>query len=258
MASARCAASIFACLAASVLWRLSSGFILVSQLFELIAMNRGYAVRSAQFQLVRLIGYFVGVFVIVLVIVQAAEQFGLPAISIITGFGVGGIAVSLAARETLSDILGSFVVLLERPYSIGDYIEIGTDVGTVEEIGIRSTKIRTLSDLVISIPNSSLSAGKITNYGFRRFRLNNSVLRVSDGTPPDKLSAFLERTRAILTQNPEVRQDRVLVYLQDVGPGHLEILLFYYINVTDWEEFLKEQQEILFSILNTAEELASK
>ena|GEM_PF-1444578 len=231
------------------------GFVLVSQISELIAMVRGYAPRSARSQLVRLVGYFVGAVVVVIVVARAAEQFGLPAISIITGFGVGGLAVSLAARETLSDILGSLVVLVERPYRIGDYVEVGADAGTVEDIGIRSTKIRTLSDIVVSIPNSSLSAGRISNHGLRRYRLNNSVLRISDSTPPDKISAFLERTRAILERNPEVRPEEWNVYLQGIGSGHLEILLFYYLDVAGWAEFLREQEEILLSILNSAEEL---
>lgn len=231
------------------------GFVLVSQISELIAMVRGYAPRSARSQLVRLVGYFVGAVVVVFVIARAAEQFGLPAISIITGFGVGGLAVSLAARETLSDILGSLVVLVERPYRIGDYIEVGADAGTVEDIGIRSTKIRTLSDIVVSIPNSSLSAGKISNHGLRRYRLNNSVLRISDSTPPDKICDFLERTRAILERNPEVRPEEWNVYLQGIGSGHLEILLFYYLDVAGWAEFLREQEEILLSILESAEEL---
>lgn len=234
------------------------GFLFVSQAAELFASRQGFVARSARTQLVRLIGYFAGALVVTFVAVRLAEDFGLPALSIVTGLGVGGLAVSLAARETLSDILGSFVVLIERPYRIGDYIEIGADAGTVEEIGIRSTKIRTLSDLVVSIPNSSLSAGRIANYGFRRYRLSDSVLRISDETAPEKVTTFLDRTRNILAQNPEVRSEGWHVHLNTVAPGYLEIRLFYYLDVTVWAEFLREQEEILLEILRAADEIGVK
>lgn len=231
------------------------GFVLVSQIAEVIAMRNGYAARSAPTQLFRLIGYFVGAFVVVVVIVHVAEDFGLPALSIVTGLGVGGLAVSLAARETLSDILGSFVVLIERPYRIGDFIEVGSDTGTVEEIGIRSTKIRTTSELVISIPNSSLSSGRIVNYGFRRFRLSNSTIKISDQTPPAKVSEFVNRIRKVLTESPEVRSDNWHVYLQRIDAGSLEIFVYYYLDATGWAEFLKEQEKILLEIMSIADEL---
>ncbi|WP_420412480.1 mechanosensitive ion channel family protein [Roseibium sp.] len=231
------------------------GFVIVSQLAEVIALRIGADAKSARTQLIRLIGYFVGAFIVIFVAVKLAEEFGLPALSIVTGLGVGGLAVSLAARETLSDILGSFVVLIERPYQIGDYIEIGSDAGTVEEIGIRSTKIRTLSELVVSIPNSKLSGGRIVNYGYRRYRLSNNTLRISDLTSPAKVSEFVARTREILTGNPQVRQEGWHVYLQKLGPGYLEIFLYYYLSVTGWADFLEGQEKVLMDIMTLAEEL---
>jgi len=231
------------------------GFVFVAQIAELISLRNGYAVRSARTQLFRLVGYFAGAFVVVVLIVHVAEEFGLPALSIVTGLGVGGLAVSLAARETISDILGSFVVLLERPYQIGDYIEFGRDAGTVEEIGIRSTKIRTTSELLVSIPNAGLSAGRIANYGFRRFRLSNSTINVSDQTPPSKVSEFVSRIRETLKKNPEVRQENWHVYLQRIESGRLEIFLYYYLNVTGWADFLREQENVLLEIMRIAEEL---
>lgn len=231
------------------------GFVLATQVSEVVIWARKEPPRSGRSQLVRLVGYLAGAFVVVLLIANVAEQFGLPALSIITGFGVGGIAISLAARESLSDIFGSLVIMVERPYRVGDYIAVGADAGTVEEVGMRSTKIRTLSELVISIPNSSLSAGRIANYGMRRYRLNESVLRISDSTPTGKVSAFLEKIRESLKEDPEVRPESQHVHLQNVSPGHLEIYLFFYIDTPSWADFLRHREEIFLSILNSADEL---
>jgi MscS family membrane protein len=133
--------------------------------------------KSAPAQLVRLVGYFIGSFAIVMIILRAAHQFGLPAYSIVTGFGVGGLAVSLAARGTLSDLLGSFVIMIERPYKLGDYVEINKFAGTVEEIGFRSTKLRTQSDLLISIPHTTAASGAI---------IKHSVIPVETPGGPDQ------------------------------------------------------------------------
>jgi MscS family membrane protein len=152
-------------------------FVLISQLSELFVLSRSFMPKSAPAQLVRLVGYFIGSFAIVMIILRAAHQFGLPAYSIVTGFGVGGLAVSLAARGTLSDLLGSFVIMIERPYKLGDYVEINKFAGTVEEIGFRSTKLRTQSDLLISIPHTTAASGAI---------IKHSVIPVETPGGPDQ------------------------------------------------------------------------
>ncbi|MDJ0958662.1 MAG: mechanosensitive ion channel [Arenicellales bacterium] len=139
-------------------------FVLISQIFEMSIWIRGYVSNSALAQLFRLVGYFIGGTAVILILFQAAHSFGLPAYSIVTGFGVTGIAVSLAARETLQDIFSTFEIMIERPYRIGDYIEVGKFAGTVLQIGFRSTKIRTQSDVIVTIPHSSISSGPIATY----------------------------------------------------------------------------------------------
>ena len=139
-------------------------FVLVGQIFELVVWLRGYPANSASAQLGRLVGFFVGGLAVVVILFQAAHSFGLPAYSIVTGFGVTGIAVSLAARETIQDMFSTFEIMIERPYSVGDYIEVGKFAGTVLQMGFRSTKIRTQSDVIVTIPHSSVSSGPIATH----------------------------------------------------------------------------------------------
>ena len=224
----------------------------VGQAFELIVMGRSLGPKSASAQLVRLVGYFIGVFAILFVILLAADDFGVPAATMLAGFGVGGIAVSLAARETLMDLFGSFVIMIERPYRLDDYVTIGAHSGTVVEIGIRSTKLRTVDNLIISIPHSYISSNSVSNFGYRGARLINTVLRLKDDTPMDKTLEFLSRARQSLNENPHVRQEGSLCALQGMGPGCLEVLLYFYVEVVAWNDFVNERERIMFKILECA------
>ncbi|MDJ0994438.1 MAG: mechanosensitive ion channel family protein [Dinoroseobacter sp.] len=229
-------------------------FLAIGQVFELIVLGREFGPRSAKAQLLRLVGYFVGTFAVVIVILRAADDFGVPAVTMLAGFGVGGIAVSLAARETLMDLFGSFVIMIEGPYRLNDFVTIGSHSGTVVEIGVRSTKLRTADNLIISIPHSFISSNSVSNYGYRGARLINSVLRIHPDTPTDKITEFLELVRASLHDNPMVRNEGCLVNLQMPGAGYLEVLLYFYVQVAAWADFVGAREQIMLKILECAKQ----
>lgn len=228
-------------------------FLLSTQFFELLSWVQGHDPRAARAQLFRLIGAFVGILAVVAIISTVADQLGLPAYSVVTGLGVGGIAVSLAARETLMDLFGSFVVMLERPYRIGDFVEMGGDSGTVEMIGFRSTRIRTTNDTVVAVPNSVVSSGAIRNLGLRRFRLTDTRLRIDADTPPGEVRDFLARVTAILASHPSVTGTNYHATLVSADNGSLELRIFFYLDVPNWPTELATRQEILFAVLEDAE-----
>lgn len=176
--------------------------------------------------------------------------------SILAGMGIGGIAFALAAKDTISNIFGSLTVLLDRPFRIGDWVVIDGNVeGTVEEVGLRSCRIRTFYNSQITLPNGKLTNAHIDNYGVRRYRRFNTKLGVQYDTPVEKIEAFCEGIRQIILSHPHTRKDYFHVYLNGLGSSSLDILLYCFWEVPDWSQELQEKHRLLMDILRLAKEM---
>ena len=175
--------------------------------------------------------------------------------TILTGFGIGGLAVALAAKDTLANLFGSLTVLLDRPFQIGDWVQIGQIDGTVEEVGFRSTRVRTFYNSLITVPNNMLTSMSIDNYGARTYRRFKTTIGVEYGTDPQKLEAFCEGIRQLILKQPNTRKDYFHVYFNNFGASSLEILLYLFFKVPDWSTELAERHKILINILRLGKEL---
>jgi MscS family membrane protein len=174
---------------------------------------------------------------------------------ILAGFGIGGLAVALAAKDTLANLFGSLTVLLDRPFQIGDWVHIGNIDGSVEEVGFRSTRVRTFYNSLITVPNNMLTSMAIDNYGARRFRRFKTTIGVEYGTDPEKLEAFCEGIRQLIIRQPAARKDYFHVYFNNLGPSSLDIMLYMFFEVPDWSAELAERHKILINILRLGNEL---
>ncbi|MCP4912155.1 MAG: mechanosensitive ion channel family protein [Oligoflexia bacterium] len=176
--------------------------------------------------------------------------------SILAGMGIGGIAFALAAKDTISNIFGSITVLLDRPFRIGDWVVIDDKVeGTIEEVGLRSCRIRTFYNSQITLPNGKLTNAHIDNYGVRRYRRFNTKLGIQYDTPVEKIEAFCEGIRQIILAHPHTRKDYFHVYLNGLGSSSLDILLYCFWEVPDWSQELQEKHRLLLDILRLAKEM---
>ena len=176
--------------------------------------------------------------------------------NLLAGLGIGGIAFALAAKDTLSNLFGSFTILLDRPFKIGDWVVIGKETeGTVEDVGLRSTRIRTFYDSLITIPNGQLSNVNIDNYGNRKYRRMRTTLSIQYDTPPEKIEAFCESVRQLVLTHPHTRKDYFHVYLNNLSDSSLDILLYVFWEVPDWSTELTERHRLLIDILRMAQEL---
>jgi MscS family membrane protein len=175
--------------------------------------------------------------------------------TILAGFGLGGLAVALAAKDTLANLFGSITVLVDRPFQIGDWVQIGALDGTVEEVGFRSTRIRTFYNSLITIPNSQLTSSSIDNFGARQYRRFKTTLGVTYDTSPDRIEAFCEGIRQLILQRNHTRKDYFHVYLNDFGPSSLNILLYLFFEVPDWSTELAERHRIMIDIIRLAQSL---
>jgi len=216
-------------------------------------------VRKSQFdlddQLVPLIARALRLFVLVFGILVAAQNLGLNVASILAGLGLGGLAFALAAKDTAANIFGTLMILSDSPFRIGDWIVAGGVEGTVEEIGFRSTRIRTFYNSQLSVPNSVLATQGIDNMGRRQYRRVSTTLGVTYDTTPEKMEAFLEGIKNIIRANPTTRKDYFHVVFSAYGASSLDIMLYFFLKVSNWSEELVERQNIYIEILRLAHQL---
>jgi len=166
--------------------------------------------------------------VIVFGIVYLASSMKIQLAPLIAGLGVGTLAFALAAKPTIENFFGSITVILDKPFSIGDWIVVDGVEGTVLSVGMRSTRIRTFYDTVVTIPNATLVSSKCNNYSDRRFRRWKQLISIAYDTPPEKISTFCEGIRELLRIHPYTRKD----YYQVWCFGKLQIGQLNYVNVT--------------------------
>jgi MscS family membrane protein len=222
---------------------------------ELLIRARRLAPKAAPSQLIRFFSGLIAVFAILGILIFTTQQMGLPAYSVVTGLGVGGLAVALAGQEMLRDLFGAVVIMASRPYRIGDWVVIGNQEGTVESIGFRSTRIRTFYDSLLSIPNGVVVSKTIDNMGMRTYRRIYTKLSIRDDTPAERIEAFLEGIKRIIQANPSTRKDYFHVVLNDFGKAGLDIMLYFFVKVPTWSEELVERQRVFLEVVRLAEAL---
>lgn len=175
--------------------------------------------------------------------------------SLIAGLGLGGLAIALAAQDTVRNLLGGVTIFADKPFEVGDWVVVDGVEGTVEAVGFRSTRVRTFYNSLISVPNGNLMDSGIDNMGQRRWRRYKTTLGVAYHTKPDQLQAFVEGIRAIIQANPGMRQDYYIVEFHGFGATSLDILVYCFIDAEDWNEELRTRHVLNLDIMRLAESL---
>jgi MscS family membrane protein len=189
----------------------------------------------------------------VLVLLSALDTFGFDVTTLIAGLGVGGLAVALALRPTLENVFGGIAVLVDEPVRPGQFCKFGDKVGTVEEVGLRSTRIRTLDRTVISVPNSEFSNMQIENYARRdRMRLT-TTLGLRYETSADQLRHVTAELRRMLLAHPRVLPDPFRVRFVNFGAYSLDLEIFLYVDTPDYNEFLAVKEDLFLRIIGVVE-----
>jgi len=195
------------------------------------------------------------ILVVALGIVWIADNLNMDVAALLTGLSIGGLALALAARDTVENFFGTVSILADRPFEVGDWIVAEGAEGTVEEVGFRSTKIRTFYNSLITLPNALLTRAKVDNLGARVYRRVKETIGVTYDTPPDRLEAFIEGIRELILRHPYTRKDYYHVYFHSYGESSLNILLYLFLKTPDWATELRERHRFLIDILRLAREL---
>jgi len=202
--------------------------------------------------LVPLIRKTLKVFVTVVGITFIASNLNLNVSSLLASLGLGGLAFALAAKDVVQNLFGSITVILDQTFHTGDWIVVNDIEGSVEEVGLRSTKIRTFYDSLITLPNAIFITAKVDNMGQRRYRRLKCNVSLTYDTPPDKIEAFCEGVREIIRLHPYMRKDYFHVYLNSLGASSLDVLVYVFWETPDWSTELRERQRFLLDILRLA------
>lgn len=206
-------------------------------------------------QLVPLIRKTLRFFVVVMGIIAILQNNGYNVASLIAGLGIGGLAIALAARETLANFFGSITIFVDRPFKVGDWIKTGDVEGTVEEVGFRSTRIRTFYNSLVSVPNSSVANTDIDNLGMRKYRRLKTVLNLTYSTTPEQMESFVEGIKAIVKANKHFRQDMYEVHFNSFGAHSLDVLVYVFFDVPDWSTELQQRHNFFLEVLRLAKEV---
>ena len=167
--------------------------------------------------------------------------------------------VVLAAKDTISNLFGSVTVLMDKPFHLGDYVVLEKGLeGTVEEVGFRSTRLRTPINSLVTLPNSVLANMAIDNYGMRKERRFRTKLAIDYKTSPSVMEEFCERIRYNIRMNPMVQTEDQFVSVFEITPTSIEILVSIYFLSSNMQSELTERQKLIFEIINIANELGVK
>ena len=242
----------FVVTALGVAWAL---YRLIDILSEFLAQRAAHTDNKFDDLLIPILTKTMKVFVAVLALVTVADYSGRDWSTVLAGLGIGGLAFALAAKDVIANIFGSVTILLDRPFEIGDWVTIGKVDGSVESVGIRSTRVRTFYNSLIIVPNADLVNATVDNWGKRRYRRIKTTLGIAYDTPVEKIEAFCEGVRELIRQHPYTRKDYFHVYLNDFSASSLDILLYCFVETPEWSTELRERHRLLADILRLAQRL---
>ena len=176
--------------------------------------------------------------------------------ALLAGLSIGGLAFALAAQETIKNIFGSVMIFVDRPFQVGDYVQVNPDVvGIVEEVGLRSTRVRTFDRSLISVPNGRMADMVIDNMQQRYQRHFHTTIGITYDTPPDLVQTFVEGIRDIILAHPQTDKEVYYIRFYQLADYSLNIIIWCYFQTQYWEVELKCREEVLLSIMRLAEQM---
>lgn len=233
--------------------------VLINSLIDLLipTSNRLFAITGIILQerlipFVRVAAKFVLIVIGVVIILQ---EWGYDITGVVAGFGLGGLAFSLAAQDTVANLFGFISIVGDRPFDVGDYIKTPDVEGKVEHVGLRSTRVRQLDQALVVVPNNRLANSAILNWSHLAKRRLDYTLNLKHNTSPDDLRNLLDRLRVLLKSQETIEPNSVVVNFINFGVNSLEILIRGYIKIADWGEFTLEKERLHLEVMDIVKEM---
>jgi len=212
--------------------------------------SHGHAAPRALIPLARRVGKAAVAIAAGLVFLAAL---GYSVTSLVAGLGLGGLALALASQKTFENLFGAFSLGIDQPFREGDFVRIEDVVGTVESLGLRSTKIRTLDRTIVSIPNGKLAEMRLETFATRDRLRFACTLRLEYGTRADQMRRVIADVESAFRSHPKIWSESVVVRFKELSESSLDIEVNVWFTTSDWDEFIDIRQEILLDIMAIVE-----
>lgn len=206
-------------------------------------------------QMVPVVRAVLRVFLVVLGGTFFLQNLGYSVGSLLAGLGLGGAALALASKDLLANVFGAVAIFWDRSFEVGDWVQIGDVEGNVEEVGLRTTRIRTFSNSLVTIPNAGLTTGAINNWTRMRKRRARVVFRLALNTPSEKVLAFVGGLRRMLSEDPTMVPEDCIVSFDNVDEFSLCVFVQFFTRTVVWKEHLDAKQAFLLRVLDLGREL---
>lgn len=222
----------------------------VIEFFSLVFMHRAHQTETKLDNqlvpfirdLLKLITGIMSVFFIM------SAVFNVNVATLVAGLGIGGLAVALAAKESIENLIASFTIFFDKPFVIGDIVHVGSVTGKVESIGFRSTRLRTAEKSFVTVPNKKMIDAELENQSERQERRAYFIIGLSYGTSNEQVKNIIKEIKQVLDNHKMIETGSV-VRFNDFGATALNILVQYYVRTNDWEDYLEVREEINFRIM---------
>lgn len=237
-------------------------FILLYFIFKIIDIIAYYLYQEAKKsesalddQLVPLLVKSLRILVTTVGILFILQNFGYNVTSLIAGLGLGGLAFALAAQNTVSNLFGSITIFSDKPFQLGDWIQVGDIEGTVEDVGFRTTRVRRFDQALVTVPNSQFINTGVINYSAMKKRRISFNLMIAYGTSANKINEVVAGIKKIIEENEKFDHSYYIVRFTEFGAYSLNIFIYCFASTTDWAESLMIKEEFNLKIMQLLEEL---
>ena len=211
-----------------------------------IAKSQNETVNIFVCKIAQVVIWIASIFIII-------KQLGYDLTGLAAGLGIGSIIISLAAQDTVKSLLSGVVIFTDKPFEIGDWVEIGQFQGTVIDISFRSTRLKSYDNTIITIPNSVVTTEYIKNWNKLKSRRFDCVLNVEKEVSIEKIKKLISQIKLVLKEHPKVKKDTVQVFFSDICSYGNDIKIFLYVNETTYIAFAKVKEELYYELLKILE-----
>jgi MscS family membrane protein len=244
------------------LYILAISVIMLYFLFKIIDVIAFYLYRAAgkskttlDDQLVPLLVKSLRIVVVTLGILFILQNFGYNVTSLLAGLGLGGLAFALAAQNTVSNLFGSITIFSDKPFQLGDWINIGEIEGTVEDVGFRTTRVRRFDQALVTVPNSQFINTGVVNYSAMKKRRIDFYLGVAYETSASQIKEVVAGIKKMIEEDEKFDHSFYMVKFTDFGAYSLNIFIYCFTKTTVWDEFLTVREEFNLKIMKLLEDL---
>jgi len=185
----------------------------------------------------KILVYILGVFIIL------GNIFNVNIAALATGLGIGGVALAMASKESLENLLGSFTIFFDQPFTVGDVVTVGSVTGTIEKVGFRSTRIRTFDKSLVTVPNKKMIDAELDNLGLRSVRRVKFSIGLTYETSTDQIKSIVNDIQEMINQHEKTNQEG-RVRFQEFGSSSLDIMILYYVSSPRWEDLINVKEDI--------------